>query len=93
MIFDFKVLINKDGKISFLVHKGPEIDELFEELVRVLDLAFPSVNILSKSKYYHITGINNTAIFATIVTLLEELYLRFADNDENLDFDLSNFDI
>ncbi len=93
MIFDFKVLINEDGKMAFLVHKGVEIDKIIEDFLRVLDLAFPDVNISPKSRYYHITGINNRAIFATIVTLLEELYLRFVDDEEKLDFDLSNFDI
>lgn len=53
---------------------------------------FPGIYIFSKSKYYHITGINSKAIFATIVTLFEELYLKFVDDDERISFDLSNFD-
>ncbi len=92
MNLTFKFVIDENKKVSLVIFKEKSVESLLRDLISVLEIAFPNASISSRGNYYHITGANNTAMFSIVKSLLEELYLRFLDDDENdSEFDSSFF--
>ena len=87
IVIAFKIMIDEDKKASIIIYKAKELSELLKQLIHTLQYAFPKVRIISKPTHYHIAGISNTGSFATIKSYLEEIYLRFLDEEEPEDFD------
>ncbi len=81
MNLTFKFVINEDKRVSLVIFKGKDVDLLLKDLISALEIAFPNPSISSRPNYYYITGISNTAMFSIAKSLLEELYLRFLDDE------------
>ena len=92
MNLTFKFVIDEDKRFSLVIFKENSVELLLKDLISILKIAFPNASISSRPNYYHITGISNTAVFSIAKSLLEELYLRFLDDEvDDSDFDSSLF--
>jgi len=93
MIVAFKIIIDKDKYTSALIYKTNELNEFFEEVMNLLELTFPKARIKSKSDHYHIAGVSNAGILTIIKSIIEEVYIRFLDEEDtdDLDFDPTYF--
>jgi len=83
MIVSLKFIIDEDKRASLVIYKAIELAELFEDLINVLEFSFPKVRITSRSDHYHIAGIDGTGTFAVIKSFIEEVYIRFIDDDDS----------
>ncbi|KKM60759.1 hypothetical protein LCGC14_1538610 [marine sediment metagenome] len=81
MNLTFKFVIDESKKISLVIFKEKETNLLLKELISVVEKSFPNINISSRPNYYHLTRVSNTAMFSIAKLLLEELYIRFLDDD------------
>ena len=93
IVIAFKIMIDEDKKASIVIYKTKELSELLTQLIHTLQYAFPKVRIISKPTHYHIAGISNAGSFTTIKSYLEEIYLRFLDEEEPEDFDSKWFSL
>ena len=92
MIVTFKLIIDDDKRTSLVLYKAQKLNKLLEEVVNVLDYSFPRVRITDNNSHIHITGLSNPAVFATSKTYLEEVFMRFADDDNDNGNDYDDFD-
>ncbi len=83
MIVSLKIIIDEDKKASFIIYKTPELAELLENLIVVLEISFPNLRITSRNDHYHFAGIDGTGTFAAIKSFIEEVYIRFTDEDDS----------
>ncbi len=90
MIVSLKIIIDEDKTVSIIIYKTAELAELLENLIVVLEISFPNVRITTQNDHYHIAGISRVGTFATIKSFIEEVYIRFIDED--VDNDDSEFD-
>lgn len=78
----FKIIIAEDKRVSLIFHKTTELSELLEKLIDVLEYAFDNVHITSQDNHYHIAGISREDTFNTIISFIEEVYIRFIYDDD-----------
>ena len=83
MIVSLKIIIDEDKRASVIIYKTPELAELLENLINVLENSFPNLRITSRNDHYHIAGIDRTGTFAAIKSFIEEVYIRFTDDDNS----------
>ena len=81
MIVSLKIIIEEDKRVSLVINKTPELAELLENVVNVVENSFPNVRITSRDDYYHFTGMSGTGSFATLKSFIEEVYIRFIDKE------------
>jgi len=90
MIVSLKIIIDEDKKVSLVINKTPELAELLENVVNVVESSFPNVRITSRDDHYHFAGISGTGSFATLKSFIEEVYIRFID-EESIDDEADEF--
>ena len=83
MIISLKIIIDDDKGVSLVLYKSPELTELLSNLITVLEYSFPNVRITSQDDHYHITGIVSAGTFAAIKSYIEEVYIRFINDDDS----------
>lgn len=76
-----------------ILYKTSELNKSFEEVINLLELTFPKARIKSKGDHYHIAGVSNAGILTIIKSIIEEVYIRFLDEEDSddLDFDPKYF--
>ena len=90
LIVAFKIMIDEDRKASLVIYKAEKLSKLLEQLIHTLQYAFPEVRVISKPDHYYIAGISNSASFAAIKSYIEEIYIRFLDEEDSEEIDLDS---